>query len=968
MSTSPSSPSFPRRRLGRFSSRAALAVVVAVVVLFITSIHSLAVFWTDQMWFSQAGFGNVFTTLFVTRLELGLVFGLIFFALMWGNLLLTNRFGARDLTPSVEDIAVARFQAVVRPRARLVYGLIALVMAFVAGLAASSQWQTYELFLHHQSFGAKDALFGMDAGFYVFILPFLSFVATWTLVALFVTLLVTTVFHFLNGGIRAGRPTVQADPRVKAHLSVLGAAIALLKAVGYLIARWHLVNSTHGIVNGAGYTDVHARVPAQSILLFLSVASAVILLVNVRARGWSLPAVAVGLWAFVALVIGVIYPTALQQFKVAPAQSTLEAPYIQRNIAATLSSYGLNHVQFSNFTASNTVPSTELRADAPTLNNVRLWDPNAAIALETVARRQSIRSYYNFASLAVDRYPINGQLTPVLIGTREIDSANLPSSSWVNTHLQYTHGLGVALLAANTAAQGNPVFAVADVPPVSRSGIAPLTKPDVYFGEGLNGWVVTNTKQPELDYQVNAGASAGQLVETHYTGTGGVAVGSVLSRLALAVRLGDFNLLISNQITPKSRVLFVRDITAMAQKAAPFLSYGSQPYPVLVNGGIDYVLDGFTTSDQYPYAQNASGLNVNEGGLPASFNYVRNSVKVVVNAYTGAITYYAIDPSDPILRAYEAIFPGLFKPESQMPAAIATHLRYPQELLSTQAAILGSYHITNASAFYDGSDRWDISPTTGAGTPSQALGTVTSASTAQTTGSTGVTGQVTTSYGPMSPLVQVGSLPGASHQQLLESLAYVPAGKTGQVQTLSAFIEVTSDPKDYGHLSVYTTPRGQSVTGPAQADSEIQQNATVSSIITPLDQHGSQVLLGNDLMIPLDESILYVRPLYVTATTNPMPQLRYVIAVFNQQVAISPTLSGALSQVLGTSVAAGSGTSTAPSGPTKSGQSASYYLNQAASDYTQAQAALKSGNLGAYQVDVNNMNAALVAAQTALAK
>ena len=931
-------------------------------MVLLTSVHSLAVFWTDQMWFSQAGFGDIFTTMFLTRLVLGLVFGVIFFALVWGNLLLTDRFGARALTSAPEDEAVRRFQAAVRPRAKLLYGILAAVLALVAGIDGSAQWQTYLLFVHRQSFDATDPLFHLNVGFYVFVLPFVSFVATWLLVALFVTLLVTTVFHFLNGGIRAGRPALTADPRVKAHLSVIGAAIALLKAVGYLIARWHLVNATGGIVQGAGYTAVHARVPAQSILMFLSIASALILLANVRSRGWSLPAVAVGLWAFVALVIGVIYPALLQTVHVAPAQSTLEAPYIERNIQATLAAYGLDKVSYHNFASSPSVPATELRADTPTLNNIRLWDPTAQIALETVTRRQSIRSYYTFASLAVDRYRINGALTPVLIGTRELNPTSLPATSWVNTHLQYTHGLGVALLAANQASSGNPVFDVSNVPPITAGGLASLTQPDIYFGEYLNGWVAVNTKQPELDYQVNAGTNAGQLVETHYTGKGGVAVGGFASRLALAIRLGDFNFLISNQITPKSRVLFVRDVTAMAYKAAPFLSYGAAPYPVLVNGGVDYVLDGFTTSSNYPYSQSASNLPVFQGNLPLNYNYIRNSVKVVINAYSGQMTFYAIDQTDPLLRAYEAMFPGLFKPESQMPAVIRDHLRYPSELLSVQAALLGNYHITNASAFYDGSDRWDISPTTGAGTPSQALGVV------GTTGTTGASGVSTvTTYGPMNPLIQVGALPNSTKQQLLESLAYVPAGNTSQVQTLSAFVEVTSNPDNYGQISVYETPRGQSTTGPAQADSEIQQNADVSSIITPLDQHGSQVLLGNDLMIPLDQSILYVRPLYVTASSNPMPQLRYVIAVFNQQVAISPTLGGALSQVLGNSVTTNSGT-TGGGSTTKTGQTASYYLTKAAADYSAAQVALKSGNLGAYQADVNAMNAALTEAQSALAK
>ena len=949
----------PPRRLVRPSRRILIGVVVAIVVVLLASLRTLAVIWTDQMWFSQGGFGEVFNTLLATKVGLGVVFGLIFFGLMWGNLMLTDRFGARDLGFDPEDDVVRRFQNTVRPYAGRIYAAVAVVTGFIAGLNASGQWQTWLLFIHRQSFGQTDALYHKDIGFYVFTLPFISFVVTWTLVSLFIVLIVTSVLHFFNGGIRATRHVPRVAPRVKAHLSVIGAGIAVMKALGYVIARWELVNSTNGVVQGASYTDVHARMPAMTILIFLSLASALILLANVRSRGWSLPAVAVGLWAFVALIIGVLYPTFLQTFKVSPAQATLESPYIARNIVATRHAFGLTNVQYHSFAAANTVPATVLKADADTLSNIRLWDPDPNIALATVTRRQSIRSYYTFNSLAVDRYVVNGKLTPVLIGARELATSNLPSPSWVNTHLQYTHGVGAVVLAANEVdpSTGNPIFDVANVPPVSTAGLPTLTTPGIYFGLNDSGWVVANTKQPELDYQVNAGTNAGQPVETHYSGSGGVAVGGIFSRLALAARLGDFNFLISNQITSQSRVMFVRSVTQMAQKVAPFLSFDSQPYAVIANGSVNFVLDGYTTSNQYPYSQNASNLNISEGGLPYSFNYVRNSVKVVVNAYSGKMTFYVMDPTDPILRAYAAAFPGMFQPLAKMPGTIRQHLRYPTDLFSVQAATLGRYHITSATAFYNASDRWQVSPTTGAGTPNQAL--------AQTV-VTDVNGNIVSSnLSPMSPIYQVGSLPQANHQQLLESLAYVPAGNSGTVQSLSAFLVATSDPGDYGQLNVYETPRGQSVTGPAQADAEIQQNAKVSSIITPLDQHGSGVLLGNDLMVPLDQSVLYVRPLYVTSTSNPMPQLKYVIAVFNQQVGISPTLSGAIAEVLGGVVP--SGPSGGATNPGKTGQSAAYYLAQASADYTAAQAALKAGDLGTYQHDVQLMNQHLLLAQKALA-
>jgi hypothetical protein len=926
------------------------------------SLRNLAVLWTDQMWFSSVGLGKVFSTLLTVKVGLGLTFGAIFFFLMWGNLLLTDRFGARDLSFDPEDEVVRRFQNVVRPYAKRIYAAIALVMGLVAGLNATGQWNKYLLFANSQPFHIKDALFHKDLSFYIFILPFVNFVVTWLLVSLIVVLIVTTGFHYLNGGIRATKVTPRVSPRVKAHLSVIGAGIALMKAIGYIIAKWELVNSNNGFVQGAGYTDVHARMPALTILFFLSLAAALILLANVRLRGWSLPAVAVGLWLFVALVIGVLYPTILQALKVTPNQASLEAPYIQRNIKATKSAFELDKVKYSTFAGSTTISKATIKADTQTLDNIRLWDPASNIALATVTRRQSIRSYYTFSTLGVDRYFINGKLTPVLIGARQLSPGNLPSQSWVNQHLQYTHGIGAAVLAANAVdyTTGNPVFVVSNVPPSSTNGMPVLTQPAIYFAIHDPGYIVANTKQTELDYQVNSGKNAGQPVETHYASTGGVAVGGLFSRMALALRLGDFNFLISNQITSKSRVLFVRDVQQMAQKAAPFLTFDAHPYAVIANGEVQYVLDGYTTTDQYPYAENASNLNVNTGGLPDSFNYVRNAVKVVVNAYTGAMTFYANDPNDPILRAYRSAFPTMFHPMSQMPDAIRTHLRYPTDLFSVQAATLGRYHINNESAFYTASDRWEISPTTGSGTPNQSLN--------QTTVTNNAGNIVSTSLSPMSPVYQVGALPQESKQQLLENIAFVPAGNSGIIQGLTAFMVATSDPSNYGQLHVYVTPRGTSVTGPVQADSEIQQNAAAAQQFTLLDQHGSKVLLGNNVMVPLDQSVLYIRPLYVTSASNPLPQLRYVIAVFNQDVAIEPTLSGALSQVLGSNISTGNGGGTTPpsGGGTKPGQSAKTYLQQAATDYKNAQAALSAGNLGLYQSDVDAMNHQITLAQTAL--
>ena len=676
---SPTDMSSAPRRLGRFSRRAWFGLGLALLFVLFASLKTVAVFWTDQMWFSQGGFGSIFTTLFTYKLGLIVVFGGAFAGLIFGNLMLTHRLRAKNLSFEPEDEMTRRYQNFVTPYVKRIYGAIALVLGFLAGLNAQSQWKNLALFLHPQHFANVDPVFHKNIGFYVFTLPFLSFVVTWVLIALFVTLLVSAVFHLLNGGIRSTKSWPVVSSSVKVHLSLIGAAIAFMKAIGYLLAKWHLVASTNGYVQGAGYTDIHARIPALTILFYLSIGSALILLANVRRRGWSLPVVAVGLWAFVALVIGVAYPSILQAVKVSPNQASLETVSIERNIAATRTAYGITGVSSQTFPGATKITPSQLAAAQPTINNIRLWDPSPQISLATTKRRQAIRSYYTFTSMGIDRYMIDGKVTPVLIGARQLNAANLPSQSWVNQHLQFTHGAGVAVLEANQAnsVTGNPVWAVGNVPPVSVPSMAVLRQAGIYFGIKDPGWVVANTKQAELDYQVNSGANAGQQVETHYGAKGGVKVGSFLSRAALALRLGDFNFLISSQITANSRVLFTRDIQAMVSKAAPFLNFDSQPYAVINNGSLDYVLTGYTTTDQYPNSQNASTLSTPEGGLPSSYNYARASVRVTVDAYTGQMTFYVTDPSDPIIRAYEAAFPKMFTSQSKMPSTIRQHLRYP---------------------------------------------------------------------------------------------------------------------------------------------------------------------------------------------------------------------------------------------------------------------------------------------------
>lgn len=929
-----------------------LAVVIVLVVI-LASLRTLATLYTDELWFGSVGLHSVWVTLFEVKVGLFASFGAIFFVLAWINLVVTDRLSAGATSSDPEDELVRRYRRAIRPYAGWLYAVLALVMALVAASGTIGEWQNWILFTHGVAFGVKDPLFGKDISFFVFKLPFLSFVVNWLLVSLAVVTVVVVIFHYLNGGIHLQRPAPRVGPSVKAHISVLLALIALVKAAGYLIARYQLVVSTNGYVEGAGYSDVHARLPALWLLFWVSLGAAAVLLWNIRRQGWTAPVLAVGVWGFVALVIGVIYPAVLQAVKVNPAQAALEKPYIERNIKATRAAYniGPDNLTRSTFAASAVVTASTVRAYAETLRNLRLWDSD--LTLPTFQKEQDLRTYYTISSLVTDRYVVDGRKSPVIVGVRQVSSSSLPADTWINEHLLYTHGEGMVVAPANqVTSSGTPIFAIRGVPPTSLAGYPTIRQPAVYFGVNQPGWVVADTKQAEIDYQTANGGNA----ESHYRGTGGVRLSSFLRRVAFAVRLGDFNLLVSNQVTSQSRIMFVRDIEDMAQKAAPFLSFDSQPYPVLVDGHIDWVLDAYTTTSQYPYSQNADTALVPPGsGLPSSYNYVRNSVAVVIDAYSGKMNFYALDTHDPILRTYEQAFPQLFTPWSKMPPTLLAHLRYPRDIFSIQAAMYGRYHISSPDNFYDQANAWKISPTPGIGSPSQALA-VTTIRNAQ--------GQVVS--GPierMQPIYQVQQLPGQPEQTFTVTEAYVPTSTSSQIQNLSAFIVGSSDPQSYGELHVYTVPN-QNVIGPALVDSKIQADSAVSKQISLLNQNGSTVLLGNELMVPLDQSMLYVRPVYVTSNRNPFPVLQYVIAAFNGNVSMQPSADAAVSNVLGIPVGGTLPSSSGGAAPSLSPNSSTdaqiaSYLSQATADYQKAQRALASRNLAAYQLDVDSMEQAV---------
>ncbi len=952
----------PRRPARR--GRVWIAVAVVVLIVLITSLKGLATFYTDYLWFGSVHLSSEWRRLFVVKTGLFFGFALIFFVFLWVNLAVVDRLAPQELALGPEDELVRRYQQRVTPRAVLVRSIVSLVVALIAASGAIGQWRNYLLFVDGVYFtgpNRNDPQFHKNIGFFLFKLPFLSFIVQWAFISLVVIAVLVVIAHYLNGGIRVQSGAPSVAPQVKVHISVLLACMALVKAFGYILARYNLDLSQNGYVQGATYTDVHARLPALTLLFWISLLAAAILLINIRRRGWALPVLGVGLWAFVAIVVGAIYPAIVQAVKVTPAQNTLEQKYIIRNIAATRSALGLNRVVQKTFSATQSLTSSQVVANQPTLSAVQLWDSTQTAA--TYTKLQATRSYYSFNTLAVDRYKVDGTLQPMVVGVRQVNDGDLPSQGWVNTHLQYTHGYGMILAPANDANSHQPVFSISQVPSQSSPGAPTITQPNVYFGianPNDAAYVLANTRQPEIDYQVSGAQSP---VTSHYTGpgaTGGVQLRNFLVKAAFAIRFGDFNLLVSDLVTHQSRLMFVRDITQMAQKAAPFLSFDSDPYPVLSGGQIYWILDAYTTSDNYPYAQNVntSSLPVNSG-LNQTFNYVRNSVKVVVNAYSGKMTFYDVTPltrtTDPVLKTWEKVFPGMFTPVSEMPESLRAHLRYPEDLLSVQSAMFGRYHITQPLAFYNATNAWTISPSAGAGSPNQSLQTF----------STSASGTVSSSVIRMAPEYELFKVPGQSSPSFNLVDAFVPVSMGDQIQTMAGFIVAGSDPADYGRLTVFQTPP---IDGPALVDADISATQAISKQISLLNQNGSSVLLGTLQVVPVGNAMLYFRPFYVESSRNPFPKLDYYIVVYagaqqgQSKVAFDTTLQAALNDLFQVSLP---GTSS-PTGPsTAVNATVQNLITQANTDFQQAQTDLKNGNFAAYGTDITSLQNVLKQLQQA---
>jgi uncharacterized membrane protein (UPF0182 family) len=934
-------------------------VLVAVALfLILVSLRGIAGFYTDYLWFDELHLTSVWRSVLGVKIALGLIFTLLFFALLWANLAIADLIAPTFRPLGPEEQLIERYHEAVGQRAGLVRVAVAVAFALVAGPGASGQWNAWMLFRNHVPFETRDALFQKDLGFYVFQLPFAKFVVDWLFASLVIVTIITAVAHYLNGGIRFQTPMQKVTPQVKAHLSVLMAVLAMLKAVDYYLQKYELVYSTRGVVQGAGYTDVKAQLPAMQLLLGISLIAAALFIYNIFRRGWVLPVIALGLWAMVSVVVGAAIPAAVQQFRVQPTESSKERPYIDRNIKATKAAYGLRDVQMNDFLADNTVTNADLEANKSTIENVRLWDPDPRILQQTYNQLQKIRNFYQFNDVDIDRYVVDARVRQELISARELNIDGIPSQSWVNQHLVYTHGYGAVMTpSSGVEPDGKPALQLKDLPP---TGVPQIEQPAIYYGQVMSGYAIVNTEQNEIDYAEANGTNH----TTIYSGSGGVKIDSFLRRAALSLRFGDINPMISSFVTSNSRAIYVRDIDERVRKAAPFLRFDSDPYPIIYQGRIQWIYDGYTTTSRYPYSQAAdtSRLDPNSD-LNANFNYVRNSVKVLIDSYTGKMTYYVVDQSDPIIKAWRKAFPKLFTDGLDIDPELRAHFRYPEDMFRIQTNMYGRYHIANAGDFYNNTDAWDIAQEPGAISNAAPLVPATNAA-----------GQATQAREPrMDPYYLLMRLPNEPDEDFLLLQPFVPRSRDDSVKVLSAFMVAKSDINNYGQLEAFVMPRTRQVDGPAIVNARINQQPEVSQQITLLNTSGSKVRLGNLLLIPIQQSLIYIRPLYVEAEGTPVPQLKKVIVVYGDKVVIKDSLREAIGTIFpgsspatleqqGTGQVAppvGQTPTTTPGGgaptttvpvPTSVGD----LLAQATARFNAADEALKNGDLAGYQKATND--------------
>jgi uncharacterized membrane protein (UPF0182 family) len=952
-----------------------------LIVFLLLSLRGFARFYTDYLWFKDVGFDNAWRSLLSAKIVPALIFGAVFFVVMLANLIIADRMAPRYRGNGPEDEIIERYRSYVAPYAGRVRFAVSLFFAIVMASGVSAQWQSWILFSNSTSFGIKDPQFNKDISFYVFRLPFLQFAAAWTFAALLVILIVAAVFHYLNGGIRLQSPFQRVTPQVKAHLSVLLALMALTKTAQYYLDQFALTMSNRGAVQGATYTDVNAQLPALKLLMVISIAAAVLFIINIWRRGWMFPLIAVGLWGFISIVVGTVVPVTVQRFTVQPNELAREQPYIERNITATRAAFGLDKIQSKAYPVGDKLTLDAKKQNQETLDNVRLYDPDPAKTAFQV--KEARFPFYEINDVDVDRYTIGAEeRKPALVSVRELNQGNLPNNSWTNRHLVYTHGYAAVAAAADAVNRDEPKFVLNNIPPTGEPDLNIDPKyTGIYFGEDLTGYAVVGSKVAEQE-----AAGSDETADTKYEGEGGVPISSWLRKTALALRFGDWNLWVSGQVTSDSKALYIRDVAERVNTIAPFLKLDRDPYPVVSEGRVVWMIDAYTTSNNYPYSQSIHPRDVEGSGLDTDFNYVRNSVKVTVDAYDGTVHFYVVDDKDPIINTYRKAFPHMFEDSEKMPEALQEHWRYPEDIFKAQTEQYSQYHVTDPVQYFQQQDLWDITPSP------DASGTPAPAAAAQQVNQGNDGGRSTTlaaTDNPIPPIYLAMQLPDEDGQEFVLQRSFTPRSKGG---ILSAFMVARSDPENYGKLVVYDSGESSSAPSPAQAATSIEADQFIAQQFTLLDQRSSNVERGEVQLIPIGDTIVYIRPIWITGGTgSTFPRYRFIAASLGEQAKLGNSVDDAVNALITggqtqyqkdytagrttpSDIISGNGSetttttlpSTTPGTQPSADASVQELLASAAAEFSAADTALRNGDLAEYAKRVNAAKADVAAAEAKL--
>jgi uncharacterized protein len=829
--------------------RGRIPILVLIVALFVVlgGLTFAVELYFDWLWFAELGKTVVFTTALYAKSVVAAVTLAVTFAFLFLNLWYANRGpGLIQIgipTPTGQITAYTVQPDTIRKGA----GVLSLLLALFLAAREADGWELFLRWVHRVPFGTADPVFGRDISFYFFSIPVIEELVRFGMLLVFLAAAGSLVLYHFKGVLSSGGfRSFGKRGRVAVHVSLLAALFFVLLAVDAYLDRFQILYANHGPMFGATYADLHARLPMLSVLSVVALIGAALWIYNALTPGNRAAIAAVVLYVIV-LVTGNVYPSLLQKFVVAPDELGKESPQIQHNIRATLEAYGLNRVQERNLSGDKALSPQDIKANAATIRSIRLWDHEPL--LDAFSQIQEIRTYYDFASVDNDRYIVDSEPQQMMLSARELNSTALPERNWINEHLSYTHGYGLTLGPVNrVTTEGLPVLLVQDIPPKSQLPQLTVKRPEIYFGELTRGYAVVETGQKEFDYPAGE-----DNVYTSYRGKGGVAVNSLARKLLFAIYFKDPNILLSPLLKPASRFLYYRDLKTRISRVAPFLLLDQDPYLVISDGRLYWIQDAYTTGDRYPYSTPTAGLG----------NYIRNSVKVVLDAYDGTVEMYVADPNDPMIRVYEGIFPGVFRPLTDMPPDLRSHLRYPEDIFRIQTYIYSVYHMSSPQVFYNKEDLWEI-PVLGSGGEK-----------------------------PMSPYYTIMRLPQEREEEFILMLPFTP----GRKDNLSAWMVARSDGADYGQLVVYRFPKQKLVYGPKQIVARINQDAEISRQISLWDQRGSQVIQGTLLVIPIEEALLYVRPLYLRAESGKIPELKRVIVAYENKIAMEETLERSIERI-----------------------------------------------------------------------